>query len=261
MDGGTIPVEILDSTPSTMDAAREWVVSRRFAAGTGAVACACVMAREQTAGRGQRGRAWFAARDESLCATYTLHCPGVTEPSSAGLVALAAGVAVASALLLYEVPGVVGLKWPNDVLLNGKKAGGGLVEMMRSPGGLWIALVGVGLNVSVRQFPADLASTATSLLLEGVDLAALPDLERLARDIGDSLSSWAYRCLPDYHALIHMWRHFDATSGRRYETEWNGVPVIGTAEGIDDEGALLLRLDSGMLVAVTSASTLREILG
>jgi BirA family biotin operon repressor/biotin-[acetyl-CoA-carboxylase] ligase len=274
MEVWAVPIDIIDSTPSTMDVARERVLSGGFEYGSAPVSCACVMAREQTAGRGQRGRSWYAARDESLCATYMLHCPGVTEPNSSAHLGLLAGVAVAGALLRYgrvavdsksgtDTPGhetrpIVGLKWPNDFLLNGKKAGGVLVEMMKSPRGRWIALVGVGLNVSVRQFPPDLASSATSLLLEGVDIAALPALKEVAGDIGDSLVSWAHKCATDPHAVISMWRHLDATTGRRFETEWNGVQVTGTAEGIDGEGALLLRLDDGTPIAVTSASSLRE---
>jgi BirA family biotin operon repressor/biotin-[acetyl-CoA-carboxylase] ligase len=257
-----------------MDLARERVMSGEFEFGAQSVTCACVIAWEQTAGRGQRGRSWYAAPDESLCATYMLHCPGVTGPAAAASFGLLAGVAVVDALLSYETVAmdsissahfdrhattpIVGLKWPNDILLNGKKAGGVLVEMMKSPRGSWIALVGVGLNVAVREFPSDLASSATSLLLEGVDGGAMPALKQLARDIGGSLVSWSSRCVTDPRAVILLWRRLDASAGRRYETEWNGVKATGTAEGIDDEGALLLRLDDGTRIPVTSASSLRE---
>ena len=256
-----VPIEVLESTPSTMDEARERVISGRARFTESTIACACVMAREQTAGRGQRGRIWFAARDESLCATYILRCPGVTHPAAAGSLAILAGVAAADVLAHLKVPSAVGLKWPNDILLNGRKAGGILVELMRSPQGIWIALVGVGLNVSVSEFPPHLAASATSLLIEGADPAGLLDLEALARDIGVSLSAWAWRCRTGPKTAIQSWRRFDATTGRRYETEWNGAPATGTARGIDDVGALLLRLADGTSIAVTSATSLREIQG
>lgn len=257
-EAGQLSIEALDSTGSTMDAARERIADGRVRLEANTVACACVMAREQTAGRGQRGRTWYAQPGETLCATYMLHCPWLTDPTASRPLGLIVGVAVVSALSRYDFGTRLGLKWPNDVLLNGKKAGGILVERMKGPDGRWIALIGIGLNVSVRAFPPDLAATATSLLLEAVDPAQLPDTDGLARDIGDSLRRWAARSEAEPAGAITAWRRHDATSGRRFEADWNGEKVIGTAEGIDDLGDLLLRLDDGTRIAVRSASSLRD---
>lgn len=261
MPVAAVPIDVVESSPSTMDEARARVLSGRFRLDSPLVSCAGVMAREQTSGRGQRGRTWYAARDESLCATFMVCCPGVTHPAGSGHLGLLAGVAVASALVLRDVDHrIVGLKWPNDVMLNGRKAGGILVEMMRSPTGEWVALVGVGLNVSVSAFPEGLASSATSLLLEGVDAFDLRDLKSLAEDIGSALASWALERRTTPESVVRTWRrYFDATTGRRYETLLRGLPRTGTAEGIDDEGALLLRVEDGESIAVTSATSIREI--
>src|SRR5690242_8590014 len=89
-------IELIDSTPSTMDAARERILDGRVSLGAAGLACACVAAREQTAGRGQRGRTWVARRGESLCATYMLRYAPLTDPESARPLGLIVGVAVAT---------------------------------------------------------------------------------------------------------------------------------------------------------------------
>src|SRR5436305_571625 len=110
MDSESVDLIILESTGSTMDAARERVASGRFRPSQDLVSCACVMAHEQTAGRGQRGRRWFTPRGESLCATYVLHSPELTAPARSGWLALIAGVAAREALLPHVGAAAMGLK-------------------------------------------------------------------------------------------------------------------------------------------------------
>lgn len=141
-----------------MDIARENVLAGRvrFEA-SGRPVPNGVLAEEQTAGRGQRGRRWFAQSGECLCATYYFGW-GLAAPETAGQLAFLAGVAVvetlASSFLLP--PSSFALKWPNDILLNGRKVGGILIELMQTPGGEWIALIGVGINVKTLSFPLNL---------------------------------------------------------------------------------------------------------
>jgi BirA family biotin operon repressor/biotin-[acetyl-CoA-carboxylase] ligase len=254
-----IDVEILDSAASTMDAARD-----RFLAGTypfrnGVAALYCVAAREQTGGRGQRGRTWFARAGESLAATYTIHCPPVTEPVHSRRIGIIAGVALAEVICRYCSGIEVGLKWPNDLMLNGRKAGGILVEMMKSPASVSVALIGVGVNVAVRDFPKDLAENATSMAREGIQSVDLPDVRSLAAEIGDALVSQIQESCADPAACVSKWRRFDASTGRRYEYELTGTVEQGGAVGIADDGALILQLDSGAQAVVTSATSLREV--
>ena len=142
---------------------------------------------------------------------------------------------------------------------SGKKAAGILVEMVTSPDGERIALIGVGVNVSVSEFPDDLADVATSAMREGAVVESLTDLRVLADEIGIALVFHMRASLVDPAASIRSWRRFDGTSGRRFESATGAAIESGVAEGIDDDGALLLRLDSGALLAVTSATSLREI--
>ena len=222
-----------------------------------------VLARTQTAGRGQRGRTWRDVPGESLCATCYLRPPSAA-PERAGETAFVAGCAVALALeaqiqrtLLPERRPRIGLKWPNDILLDGKKAGGILVEMANTPDGGAVALVGLGLNLLTRDFPPELADSATSLAREGVG-GKTP--REWAEAFYFEMQAAAKRCASEgLVALLEIWNRYDGTTGRRYETEWDDAVLQGAAVGIDAVGRLRLRLEDGREIAVLSASRLREI--
>lgn len=269
----TMPLEILESVSSTMDVARENIVSGRVTFDAkGRPSSAGVMAREQTAGRGQRGRIWYAPKDEALCATY-YYRHGLADPQRAGQIAFLAGIAVADRLrrlvLSSSTPDDsaaskvseqntplrrVGLKWPNDALMDGKKVGGILIEMVKAPDGEWAALIGVGINLGVRAFPPEFAASATSLALAGVENVSW---QPLGEQIAASLRYQADRLRAlGFAAILSRWRAYDQTPGRRFQTEWDGVPVMGTALGVDGRGALCLRLDDGRVVPVSSATSL-----
>ena len=218
-----------------------------------------VLARTQTRGRGQRGRIWRDVPGESLCVTWYLRLPEMT-PERAGAIAFLAGVSVALALDEYMAqvppPGqrpLIGLKWPNDILLNEKKAGGILIEMTSAPDGVPVALIGLGLNVLTRDFPPELAASATSLLREGVT-GKTPE-EWAAIFYAEIQQTNALYQLQGFPAALSLWRMYDGTPGLRYETEINGERAQGVAEGVYSTGALVLALDDGRTVAVTAASS------
>lgn len=129
-----------------------------WAAG-GAPHGAVVTARHQTAGRGRHGRAWDAEPGESLLLTVVLR-PSL-DAARLGLIAVAAGLAVAEAVQAWGVGAAV--KWPNDVRVGRRKLAGVLAQASHGAGGPTV-LLGVGLNVRQRSFPAGLV--ATSLALE-----------------------------------------------------------------------------------------------
>jgi len=270
-------MQIVDAVGSTMDVARGNLEQGlvRFDA-QGRAMPVGVATREQTAGRGQRGRHWFAPRDSSLCATFYF-ARGTVTPTSAGQLAFLAGLAVAEVLhsyLLSLTPSPlpastlrIGLKWPNDVLLNGKKMGGILIELcalsqaergMNAAETGWVALIGVGLNLNVREFPPELEGKATSLVLEGGPETAW---EPLATRIAAELDRCADLLRDEgFPTLLANWRRYDETPGRPYETLLEDTAqearrVVGMAEGVADDGSLLLRLPEGTLVAVHSASS------
>jgi BirA family biotin operon repressor/biotin-[acetyl-CoA-carboxylase] ligase len=199
-------------TDSTNTRAREL-------AAAGAPHGTLVTATEQTAGRGRQGRSWAAPPGRALLCSLIVRDPGE-------LLSLAAGVAVA------EVVGPDALvKWPNDVLLSGRKVAGILVE--GRPQDAW-AVIGVGLNVALRQqdFPPELRDTGGTLGLgpEAIE----PTLSRLL----DELSRW----LPASPAtVLEAIRQRDAL--RDQTVTWTGGQ--GRAIGIDDRGRLVLDTDHG----------------
>jgi BirA family transcriptional regulator, biotin operon repressor / biotin---[acetyl-CoA-carboxylase] ligase len=202
----------LASTPSTNDVAREL-------AAAGAPAGTVVTAREQTAGRGRQGRAWAAPPGQALIASVVVRPFGPLLP-------LAAAVAVA------DVAGEhARIKWPNDVLVDGRKVAGILVEARPAEG--W-AVVGVGLNAAVEldALPAEVRARAATLGRRPDELDAV--LAELLAALDGALAL-------DDDALLERWRARDALVGR--EVSWGAGR--GTALGVDRDGHLLVERPDG----------------
>ncbi|HEX4034559.1 MAG TPA: biotin--[acetyl-CoA-carboxylase] ligase [Solirubrobacteraceae bacterium] len=178
-----------------------------------------VTAREQDDGRGRQGRRWHAPAGGALLCSLVLRDPPP-------LLSIAAGVAVAEAIGAQAT-----LKWPNDVLLEGRKVSGILVE--GRPQERW-SVLGIGVNVALRveELPAKLRESAGTLGHSESDVEAL--LERLLAALETRLAS------PPAE-LLAAWRDRDSLIGR--EISWRDGS--GTAAGIDDRGALLVRLREG----------------
>src|SRR4029077_2959010 len=141
---------------------------------------AVVLAEEQTAGRGRAGRAWISDRATGLYVTLLLR-PKLA-PVQAPLLTMMAGLSARSAV--QTLTGLaVDLKWPNDLLIGGKKAGGILTEMHAEPGQIRFVIVGIGLNVNQEKFAGELAESATSLRIEtGKAQSRMELLARLLRE-------------------------------------------------------------------------------
>jgi BirA family transcriptional regulator, biotin operon repressor / biotin---[acetyl-CoA-carboxylase] ligase len=178
-----------------------------------------VTAAEQSAGRGRQGRTWSAAAGRALLCSVVVRDPPALLP-------LAAGVAVA------EVVGSgARLKWPNDVLLAGRKVAGILVEGRPQEG--W-AVVGVGLNVALRieDFPVALRASAGTLGLEPD--AIEPTLAAVLARLGDWL-------VADVAAVVAAFRERDALLGR--SVRWAGGRGVGA--GVDESGRLVVETETG----------------
>ena len=202
----------LRETDSTNTRARELALA-------GAPHGTLVTAGEQSAGRGRQGRTWSAPPGRSLLMSLVLRDPPTLLP-------LAAAVAVA------DVCGPdARIKWPNDVLLDGRKAAGILVEGRPFEG--W-AVLGIGLNVAVRpeDLPEELRETATGLG------RAPSDVEPALREV---LAALERRLGEDGEAILGAWRERDALRGR--EIRWNGGS--GVAAGVDASGQLVVDLPGG----------------
>ena len=181
-----------------------------------------VTADEQTAGRGRQGRTWVARPGSAVLMSLVLRDPRESLP-------LAAAVAVAEA-----VPVDCLIKWPNDVLVDGRKLAGILVEGRPQDG--W-AVLGIGLNVSTpaADFPEELRDIATSLA------AALPDPPGTEAVLWALVERLRVRLASPLDEVLEEWRRRDALRGS--EVHWDGG--AGTAAGVDDDGSLLVDTDSG----------------
>jgi BirA family transcriptional regulator, biotin operon repressor / biotin---[acetyl-CoA-carboxylase] ligase len=183
-----------------------------------------VTATEQTAGRGRQGRAWTAPAGTSLSCSWVIRDPGP-------LLSLAAGVAVA------EICGDRALvKWPNDILVDGRKVSGILVE--GRPQEHW-AVLGIGVNVAVRpeQFPADISGRAGSLGLTPADVEVMLGRLRVV------LEHWLDVSPAE---VIAAFRARDALRGSH--VSWDGGQ--GVAAGIDQSGRLVVDIGTGEPLAL-----------
>jgi BirA family biotin operon repressor/biotin-[acetyl-CoA-carboxylase] ligase len=200
------------------------------------------LAEEQTAGRGRGGHGWHSARSAGIYCSVVLR-PKLA-PADVLMLSLAAGLAVREAV--QEVTGMAAdLRWPNDLLLAGKKFCGILIEMNAEATRVRHLVVGIGMNVNQESFPGELAETATSLRLQTgrcwsrVELAEalLKSLDREYRKIADASGRQETR------------RRFEQCSsssrGRRVRVEEDGG-YEGTTEGLDERGFLRVRAESGL---------------
>jgi BirA family transcriptional regulator, biotin operon repressor / biotin---[acetyl-CoA-carboxylase] ligase len=198
-------------------------------AADGAVDRAVVVAQAQTAGRGRRGRLWLDEPGASLLTSIILR-PRL-EPARLPTLSLAAGVAVVEAL--ERVTGLKPrLKWPNDVLVDGRKLAGILLESRLGPSPL--VVLGIGVNLTQRVFPPDLAERATSVRLA---TGRRVDADALLTALMESLDAWRARLETDGWAPIReRWCALTETLGRRVSID----DAQGIAVDVDEDGALIV---------------------
>ena len=203
-------------------------------------------AESQTSGRGRQGRTWSSPRGENLLFSVLLRI--ACRPARVPLVALVAGLAVRDAVakLLPSRADAVKVKWPNDVLVGDKKIAGILVESSIQGTKVDHVVVGIGVNVHTRLFPPELADVATSLSLElegtgDVERDAL--LEAIVENLDHDVEHVVHRGLGLVHARLER---ADYLRGKDLADD------LGRAEGIDDDGRLLVRKPDGVLVRLSS---------
>jgi BirA family transcriptional regulator, biotin operon repressor / biotin---[acetyl-CoA-carboxylase] ligase len=205
-----------------------------------------VLAEEQTAGRGRAGRAWLSERAAGIYVTLLLR-PRLA-PVQAPLLTMMAGLSVHAAA--EAVTGLnVDLKWPNDLLIGGKKAGGILTEMHAEPSQVRFVIVGIGLNVNQEKFPGELASIATSLRMEsGKRHSRMELLVRLLREFES-----------DYNRFLRegvsgVVERFETVSsyarGKRVRVSNGSESYVGTTAGLGPEGLLQVEREDGRLMTV-----------
>jgi BirA family biotin operon repressor/biotin-[acetyl-CoA-carboxylase] ligase len=209
--------------------------AQRLAA-EGAAHGTVVTADQQHAGRGRQGRAWHSPAGENLYLSCILR-PALA-PAAATAITLAAGLGVADAVQRAGAPAA--LKWPNDVLVHGRKLAGILTEMSTRAERVQHIIVGIGVNLESRSFPPGLGDTATSLALLGVPV----DRQRFVAELLSELETWFDRFFAGgVAALADAW--LARADRSRVRATSRGRMVEGAIVGLDADGCLLVADDAG----------------
>ena len=228
------PLTLLDEVDSTNDEA-----ARQLAAGRPAPLA--VLARRQTKGRGRFGRVWHSAANGNLYASFAFR-PRVA-PARMQTFTLWMGVNICE-LVANFCRTTPGLKWPNDLLFDGRKAGGMLTEAHMDADEIRDLVFGLGLNVNspAGAWPRELASQAISL---AEHTGAPLDLNRFAAALLGRVRQAYERFIDGVYVetFADLWNKYDVLRGQPITVLQGDTRVSGVALGIDDEGALILRTD------------------
>lgn len=205
-----------------------------------------VLAEEQSAGRGRAGRTWHSERAAGIYVTLLLR-PKLA-PVQAPLLTMMAGLSAHSAV--EAVTGLaVDLKWPNDLIIRGKKAGGILTEMHAEPGMVRFVVVGIGLNVNQERFPGELAGLATSLRQEtGKAQSRMELLVRLLREFESDYNRFLREGIPGViqrFEVVSSYAH-----GKKVRVTNGTESYVGTTAGLGPEGLLQVEREDGRVVTV-----------
>ncbi|WP_163992633.1 biotin--[acetyl-CoA-carboxylase] ligase [Pyxidicoccus caerfyrddinensis] len=205
-----------------------------------------VVAEQQTAGKGRRGRAWVSPPGLNLYFSAILR-PELP-PQRAPELTLVAAVALAEAL--REQGTEAAIKWPNDVHLDGRKVAGILTELSAEPERVHFVIVGVGVNLNSRaeHFPDELRETATSLALATGQRVLRA---RFAATLWGRMEEWLDRYLEEgFDPVRARWKALSSTLGQDVLVRTDRQELRGRAEDIDPSGALMVRTEGGSLERV-----------
>lgn len=235
-------MELLDSTTSTQEDARRL-------AEAGAPEGTVVIAEEQTGGRGRMGKKFYSPYGKGIWMSIVLR---PTQPLHlTQQLTLLAGVAVRRAIL--KTTGVeAGIKWPNDLLIEGKKVCGILLESATEDDRVRYCIAGIGISANLREedYPDELKSIATSLRITSGQNA---DRNELIGSILNEMES-LYELYNDqgFEPIASLWEAASVTLNREVSVHSSRGVLTGTAAGLHPSGALLVRNEDGELVPVFS---------
>ncbi len=201
----------------------------------------CIVARQQTAGRGRKGRIWISGKDAGLFFSIVLR-PAI-EMRFLPLITLMSAVAVHDTLeTLYKID--CDIKWVNDIQVGGKKICGILAETCETPKGLAV-VVGIGINLKSLNFPPEIAEIATSIEAQTNNA---PNAEDLLQKLTFFLSEYG-ACFYGTNGAEKIRTEWVARSsyafGKNVKVMLENETTEGTTCGIEENGALRVRLDSG----------------
>lgn len=242
--------QVYQQTASTQDALRRLIEHHNAQADR-----AVVVADMQSSGRGRMGRQWLAPSGK--CLLLSRAWVGQNEDPIGTINRLTFSTAVAMATGIESVckPGfAVSIKWPNDLLINGKKLAGILVETTTLPDGQLAAMIGVGINVNLTAsdlatMPAEVQHIPTSLALCEQQVDRLLVLYAVLDALNKALDH------PDTQTILDAWRQRSMLIGHRVSIAHNARQFTGTVVDLDLAEGLILRTDHGSLIHLPAVSS------
>lgn len=222
---------VYNRTSSTQTIAAEYAKSKQ---NDGLV----IFSEEQTAGRGRADNKWHSSRSDSILCSIVL----TDSRLNSELLSLTCAVAVAEAIG-KSAKGEAKIKWPNDIMLNGKKVAGILLESKKDNSGN-ICIIGIGINCHQKKysFGLELQSIATSIDIESHSIS---DRISLAKRLLTSMEHWLKVASQTSEKVIDQWRELSVQLGHRVKLIYNSREFSGNCIGIDPEKGLILQLDTG----------------
>ena len=226
---------LFDKVESTNDTAKDLAIKD---CKEGAV----VIADSQSKGRGRLGRRWESPSGAGIYLSIILKPKNIMPQLT-----LVGGVSVAEAIQ-HICAGLVSLKWPNDININGKKAGGILTEGI-SKGKIVIVGIGINVNTELSMFTNELKDKATSIMIE---TGKRVDRNLLIAELLNRFEYWYEKFMEGGETVIKRWRELSDTFGRRIKVSAENKVFEGVAEMIDSEGSLMLRQNNGSLKRISA---------
>jgi BirA family transcriptional regulator, biotin operon repressor / biotin---[acetyl-CoA-carboxylase] ligase len=213
-----------------------------------------VVAEEQTSGRGRSGRSWISEKSAGISCSILLR-PAIP-PSEAPLLTLVAGLAVRDAAA-DELDALPDIRWPNDLLVHGRKFCGILTEMRAEPDRIHYAVVGIGMNVNQTKMPAELDDSATSLRIDtGKTHSRLELLIRLLRHLDRYYNQFlAEGPMPILRRFAEVSSFFQ---GKRVRIKTSTETFTGSTAGLEPNGVLRVARDDGRGIELVLSGDVSE---
>ncbi|MBV6416450.1 MAG: Bifunctional ligase/repressor BirA [Steroidobacteraceae bacterium] len=203
-----------------------------------------LLAEQQTAGRGRRGRQWVAPLGGALCLSIAWTFASL--PRDLAALSLVVGVCALRAFARQGVQGLA-LKWPNDLVAAGRKLGGILIEMRAESAGPVVVVIGIGVNVMLDAASRSRVAAAGNVAIDLRELGGDPDRNAFAaRVTGELVAALPRFAAQGFAPFATEWRDADALRGRPVSVALDGDLRVGIARGIDAGGALLVETPAGL---------------
>jgi BirA family biotin operon repressor/biotin-[acetyl-CoA-carboxylase] ligase len=206
-----------------------------------------VLSEAQTGGRGRKGRTWYSPPEGGIYISLILR--PLVSPAEAPKFTLLTAVATAETVISLTRLNIH-IKWPNDILINGKKLAGILTEMSTEMDAVNYIVVGLGLNVNTSAFPAEIRDIATSLLIETGE--SFPRVILIQEYLKRYEAYYGIYKKTGFDPVINRWKDLSNIIGKKVEVEVIGNRFIGKALDIDGDGALILKDNQGGIHRIIS---------